>query len=604
MTAIIKKTLGYVIADTIINDIRSNRAKYYYFIGKSVPFENNPETFQPNFPLLDSAINEQDARAEMALLRKIPASDVSMVIPRKDWAPNTVFSMYDATSDVKDYYCVNSQHNVYKCLDNNNNGLSTIEPISITQDSFVLADGYVWKFLYAIPLALKNKFMTSEHIPVIRSLNTRFFSNGSIPSVNIISSGSGYTQATTTVVVNGNGQGAKMTPVIEGGQLVDLIIDNPGVGYTFANIEIESTRTNVTSAVVTVDLSQGDVNSPQSLVELLTNAGTIDSITVTQSGIGYTTAFVAISGDGIGASATATVGDGVIQKINIIDPGYNYTRATVTISGNGIGAVAIANISPPFGHGRNAPEELHSDSLMLYQNFIQQKVGDVVVENDFSQYGIIRNPLNLSYGTNIESQVNKLSYSVICDFGVDSDVTHFPINSQVYIVKNAVQKVFRIVSVISGITGSGVILEGDGTEVEVNDVVISANDPTKTFQVALSESRAYLSANNISCSYYVSTTGDITQFETDMIVTSAQKEFRILSLDRVNKNLLLLSISNGILSTGSVINIKGTAISFTATTVIPPDIDKRTGEILFIENRLPYNQTDDQSITFRTVLKF
>jgi hypothetical protein len=271
---------------------------------------------------------------------------------------------------------------------------------------------------------------------------------------------------------------------------------------------------------------------------------------VTQSGIGYTTASVAISGDGIGASATATVGDGVIQKINIIDPGYNYTRATVTVSGNGIGAVAVANISPPFGHGRNAPEELHADSLMLYQNFIQQKVGNVVVENDFSQYGIIRNPLNLSYGTNIESQVNKLSYSVICDFGLDSDVTHFPINSQVYIVKNTVQKVFRIVSVISGITGSGVILEGDGTEVEVNDVVISANDPTKTFQVALSESRAYLSANNISCSYYVSTTGDITQFETDMIVTSAQKEFRILSLDRVNKNLLLLSISNGILSTG------------------------------------------------------
>ncbi len=607
MTAIIKKTLGYVIADTIINDIRSNRAKYYYFIGKSTPFENNTQSFEPTFPSVDSVMNEQDTRTEMTLLRKIPISDVSMVMPRKNWIPNTVFNMYDALSGNKDFYCVNSQNNVYKCLDNNKGSLSTIEPTSITTDAFTLSDGYKWKFMYTIPLALKNKFMTSEYIPVIRALNNRFFSNGSIQAVNIVNQGSGYTQATTTAIINGNGQGASMTPVIENGQLVDLIIDNPGSGYTYANIEIESTRSNITPASVTVDLTMGDVNSPQSLVEMLTLPGTIDSITVTQQGIGYTTASAIITGDGTGASVSVTLAGGTIQKINVIEPGYNYTRAFVSITGDGIGAEATANISPPLGHGKNAPEEFYADTLMFYQNFVRQKVGSTLIENDFSQYGIIRNPLTLLYGSNIVSQVNANSYSVICNFAPGVDISDFPLNSIVYIMKNSVQKNFKITNIISGASGKGMILESQeqGVEAEVNDIVILASNQTKTFTISMSEVRKYLSSNNISCCYYVSTTDDINLFDTDMLVTNSQaKDFRIISLDKVNKNLLILPLSNGTISTSSVINKKGTSISFTANTVVPPDIDKRTGDILFVENRLPYNQTDDQSITFRTVLKF
>jgi len=69
----------------------------------------------------------------------------------------------------------------------------------------------------------------------------------------------------------------------------------------------------------------------------------IDSITVVSGGSGYTSPTVTISGDGTGATATATVENGVITSITVVTGGTNYSQATVVISDpTGSSAAAIA----------------------------------------------------------------------------------------------------------------------------------------------------------------------------------------------------------------------------------------------------------------------
>jgi hypothetical protein len=77
----------------------------------------------------------------------------------------------------------------------------------------------------------------------------------------------------------------------------------------------------------------------------------VSGIQVINAGSGYTTApTVTITGDGVGATASAVIVNGRIQSIAITNRGINYSRAIITISGgNGYGGVATAVLDGRFG---------------------------------------------------------------------------------------------------------------------------------------------------------------------------------------------------------------------------------------------------------------
>ena len=80
----------------------------------------------------------------------------------------------------------------------------------------------------------------------------------------------------------------------------------------------------------------------------------ITEIQVTNPGSGYTSnPTVTITGDGIGATATAKIVNGRIESISITSPGVDYSTATVTISGgNGFGGAAVAVLDARYGKVR------------------------------------------------------------------------------------------------------------------------------------------------------------------------------------------------------------------------------------------------------------
>lgn len=85
------------------------------------------------------------------------------------------------------------------------------------------------------------------------------------------------------------------------------------------------------------------------LEETPSSTTTVESISVLNPGFGYTsTPLVTILGDGVGATAVATVINGQVNNITVTNPGGNYTQAIVQITstdGNGVLASGIVTLS-------------------------------------------------------------------------------------------------------------------------------------------------------------------------------------------------------------------------------------------------------------------
>ena len=128
--------------------------------------------------------------------------------------------------------------------------------------------------------------------------------------------------------------------------------------------------------------------------------GQILNIIVTANGTGYTSdPTVTIVGDGTSASATVSARSGnQINAITMDDDsaslGSGYTKAYVKITGGGgTGAKARAVIGPKLGLGYDPRDELRSTALMFNTKPNGLEGGDFIIDNDFRQVTLLKNPL-------------------------------------------------------------------------------------------------------------------------------------------------------------------------------------------------------------------
>jgi hypothetical protein len=273
-----------------------------------------------------------------------------------------------------------------------------------------------------------------------------------------------------TSVVNVNKSNAKLLPIIDGGQITGVTVENAGIGYTAATIAVSGTGTG---AVLIPDLNLGDIKSLQANNEILTTAGTINAIKIISGGYGYGVATITINGDGTGASATATINTatGRITKINITNPGQNYTFADIVISGNGQAASARAIISPFGGHGKNAPDELYARTLMFYSNVSNDLNQGVSVNNDYRQLGIIKNPRAFSANTRYQNVIGSACFLIQGAI----NIAYFPkdTNCEVTRVINGIT-FHRKYRVVSSTANSVLIQSLDNDVPQLNDTFTNA----------------------------------------------------------------------------------------------------------------------------------
>lgn len=369
-----------------------------------------------------------------------------------------------ATSlEESNFYVLNSEYNVYKCIWNNNDKQSSSEPTGTDTDIVTLADGYRWKYLYTIPLAARKKFLTDQYMPVVNALKSQFYSTGQLVEVTIENEGTEYVDPILTV--NGDGTGATLTAVVTDGQITSVIVDTVGQDYSYATILVNgvalSTATSSgttatfttmdnhmlsngdqvtirgvsnaaydgtytvtvtddkeftvttdasdivnatggvadyidlpgTGAVLQADFGIGNIDSNQANVELTAVPASIETYKVVDGGAGYVTApVVTIQGDGTGATAVAQIAGGRVVQINPLTPGTGYTWTNIVLDGGGgSGATARAIMSPTYGHGSNAIDELNANSLMFFTSFSNDKNQGMVITNDYRKVGLVRN---------------------------------------------------------------------------------------------------------------------------------------------------------------------------------------------------------------------
>jgi hypothetical protein len=290
----------------------------------------------------DSVLNEFKNFDDLLAAKKITSTDVSYVVPRRNWTTGTTYDIY--RHDYEEYvtgststkitsnssattlfdstfYVVTTDRNVYKCLDNDGNTASTVEPTGTSTSVITTGDSYKWKYMYTLSASQQANFLSTDFMGV--STNSTVSSaavDGALDIVKIKTAGSSYT-------VSGGGTSGTITAV--------------------------PIRGDGTGGICSVTLTSGAVTA----------------VSVTTRGSGYTS--------------------GYIRNADII--------AATNAGGAGSGAELDVIIPPKGGHGFNAIEELGGFFVMLntsLEGTESTNSGDFTAANDFRKITLIKDPKN------------------------------------------------------------------------------------------------------------------------------------------------------------------------------------------------------------------
>ncbi len=275
MSAIITDQIRIINAKNFVAGVTSSSNSYYTWIGLPNPTDLQSD-WDKNPPAPKDSLDEQNQYwDDMIAMKKINAGDARQVVIKRPWSSGTVYDMYRSdytrTNTAKvsgatnlynaNYYVVNSDYRVYVCLQNGTtpetpNGKSSLdEPTFIDLEprtAGTSGDGYIWKYLYTIKPSDIVKFDATNFIPVPQNWSTSADNaavrnnavDGSIKIVTITNRGVGIGTANRTytrVPIQGNGTGAECTIVVNNDQTVESVtVSSQGSGYTYGNINLSA----------------------------------------------------------------------------------------------------------------------------------------------------------------------------------------------------------------------------------------------------------------------------------------------------------------------------------------------------------------------------
>jgi hypothetical protein len=147
--------------------------------------------------------------------------------------------------------------------------------------------------------------------------------------------------------------------------------------------------------------SQALVN--QYAVQQNAKIGAIYNIKVTTGGAGYSVVpILTIEGDGTGATATAVLTGGVITGVTVTNPGQNYTQANIVITTGTPTTDGVVRpvLGPIGGFGADSRNDLRAHFVAVNTTLTYDEGGVFVINNDFRQIGIVKNPFNIG-GTTV-----------------------------------------------------------------------------------------------------------------------------------------------------------------------------------------------------------
>jgi len=260
---------------------------FYLGIGRPQPFAvstradgrtNNEGTDAAPITPADNTTAQTFPFDDLIAAKKITSTDVTFAIPRRNWTTGTTYDIYrhdygdyatgnttainanSGASTIHDstFYVLTSARNIYKCLDNDNNTASTVEPSGVDVDIISTADGYKWKYMYTLSASQQSNFLSTDFMAVeTNSTVAAAAVNGAINIVKIKTAGSGGADGThTNIDIKGDGTGGKVSVTVTSGAVTAVTVTTPGTGYTFATVSnaqiVSAGATNLVGAELDV----------------------------------------------------------------------------------------------------------------------------------------------------------------------------------------------------------------------------------------------------------------------------------------------------------------------------------------------------------------
>src|SRR5210317_1774149 len=247
---------------------------YYLGIGRPQAFgtltrgdsrtTNEGSDASPLTPV-DSVQDEFYYFDDLLAAKRVTTSDVSYVIPRRNWTTGTVYDYYrhdygnritgTTTTQTSDsgasvlfdatFYVMSSAFNVYKCLDNNSGANSTVEPTGTSTSILTTADGYKWKYMYTLSATEQANFLSTDFMAVSTDSTVSSAAvNGAINIVKIKTAGSGGTDGTHTgIAIRGDGSSGTVSVTVSSGAISAVSVTSVGSGYTYGYIRLADINT-------------------------------------------------------------------------------------------------------------------------------------------------------------------------------------------------------------------------------------------------------------------------------------------------------------------------------------------------------------------------
>jgi hypothetical protein len=240
MPNIVTKKIRIDNARRFIETLGISTNSLYTFIGRPQPWADD------SAPPVPSDTVEEHAKVwdEIVALKRILPTDVKPVVKRINWTLYETYAAYDNEDEdlqEKNFYVMNQFFDVYKCIDNRNNSVSTVEPFGKSPNIFSTSDGYKWKYLYSIPVGDQLKFLTRNWMPVLKNDEVASVAkDGGIERI-VINNGGINHSFRANVGIIGDGTGANISIISRLGVIQDFIFTNSGSNYRYARAVVNDT---------------------------------------------------------------------------------------------------------------------------------------------------------------------------------------------------------------------------------------------------------------------------------------------------------------------------------------------------------------------------
>ena len=345
MAAIITNKFRINNAEQFVESFSETAATtYYLFIGRSHSWatdadvqgnsinegtDASPPT--PNDDVTSEFYNYDD----MIGAKLISSSDVSHVIPRRNWTTGTTYDMYEhnisssnaANSGAtnlfdSNFFVMNSSNAVYKVIENDGATASTVEPTSTSNSIFETSDGYRWKYMYSLTSAETLNFMSTDFIHVSTDSTVSAAAvDGALDTILVVAGGSSFNTSSGSTIsgipIRGDGSGGVASVTISSGAITAATVTTAGSGYTFAYIR---------DADIIAATNAGGAGSGSNLNVIIPPKGGHGSNAVKELG-GF---FVMLNKSLVGVEGTSDIGVGNdFRRIGLVRDPTNFGTSTV-----------------------------------------------------------------------------------------------------------------------------------------------------------------------------------------------------------------------------------------------------------------------------------